>query len=116
MSLKFVVWERVKTLPKEKISDQFKFKAFADDKTNATQQFGENAGHFSFSNSVFKRPLFQGKRLTFYHTIPTFNYKIGVLKTYKRKYLLLVFLSFPPYHVSVPCICSSANAFIANFI
>ena len=36
-SLKFVLWEKVKSLPKDKILDQTKLKAFADDKLNNTK-------------------------------------------------------------------------------
>ena len=73
-SLKFVVWERVNPFPHDKILDQTKLKAFADDKLIVTKMIisvfdrvenivgkGEIActSNFSFSHNVFKRILSQ---------------------------------------------------------
>ena len=75
MSLKYVGWERVNSLPNNKILDMSKLKVFADDKINVTQKLklafgrvenivgkGENAGyqHFLLSYIVFKTLLSQG--------------------------------------------------------
>ena len=71
-NLKFVVWERVNSLPNDKILDATKLKAFADDKINIAKmtislhdrvennvEKGENAGiqHFLLF-SVFSKAFF----------------------------------------------------------
>ena len=71
-SLKSVIWERFNPFPHNKILDQTKWKAFADNKLNVTKMIfsvfdkventegkGEIASisNFSFSHNVFKRLL-----------------------------------------------------------
>ena len=90
------MWEWVNPFPHNKILDQTKLKAFANNKLNLTKMIisvfdgvenivgkGKIActSNFSFSHNVFKRLLSQtrqevslcGNGLTLYHPIMTFN-------------------------------------------
>ena len=98
------------TFPNNKFSDWSKFKAFADNKMNASehQKFflgwienivekGENAGyqHYSFSHNVSK-----GFFLTLSHTSPVFYLSAlqVILKTLWEKEKLLVTSNFSISH------------------